>query len=235
MRTKTLLITAALAAAGLVSASAQVYSVNAVGYVNLTIPANGYRIISNPLNGNPDNNLNTILALPQDGSFDGASVYRYNSLTQTYRDTMQWVSGPGWLASAPEDLVVNPGEGFFLQNIAGQPLNITMVGEVPSGTTQNPIQGDSKYTLASALVPRGGQIGYTGLAGSLEFPADTGDSLYIFNYLTQGYEETAQYVEGVGWLHATFPPEGPTINPGEGFFVQKLAPNRNWTMTFTVN
>jgi len=234
MRTKTLLITAALAAAGLVSASAQVFSVNAVGYVNVSVPAGGYAIIANPLNGNPDNNLNTILPLPDE--FVGASIYRFNPATQSYRDTMQWVPGPGWLSSAPEDLVVNPGEGFFLQNVSGSPLNATLVGEVPSGTTQNQILGDNNYQIRSAVVPRGQALGWVGQANTLEFPARTGDSVFLFDPATQQYKETIQYVEGAGWLSGEFPPEGPTIAPGTGFFVQSVAPgNASWTMTFTVN
>jgi len=236
MRTKTLLLTAALSAAGLLPSMAQVFSVNAVGYVNQTIPANGYAIVANPLNGNPDNNLNTILPLPNDGSYDGAGIYRFNPSTQGYRDTMQWVSGAGWLASDPADLVVAPGEGFFLQNVAGSPLNVTFVGEVPSGTTHNPILGSGKYQIRSAIVPKGLPIGWVGLANSLGFPAATGDSLFIFDKNTQSYKDTVQYVDGAGWLSSDYPPEGPTIDPGTGFFVQKVeANNPNWDMTFSVN
>src|SRR5882724_2120301 len=42
MRTKTLLLIAAVAVAGVVASNAQVYSVNAVGYVNKSIPAKGF-------------------------------------------------------------------------------------------------------------------------------------------------------------------------------------------------
>jgi hypothetical protein len=232
MRTKTLLITAALSAAGLLPSMAQVFSVNAVGYVNISVPANGYAIVSNPLNGNPNNDLNTTLPLPD--SFTGASVYRFNPTTQSYRDTMQWVGGVGWLASDPADLIVNPGEGFFLQNVAGVPLTATMVGEVPSGTTANPIRGNNAYQIRSAVVPKGLPLGWVGLANSLEFPADTGDSVFIFDAATQQYKDTVQYVDGVGWLSSDYPVEGPTIQPGTGFFIQKVAPDRSWSMTFNV-
>src|SRR5947207_10303632 len=48
MRTKTLLLTAALAAAGAASAMAQnVYSVNAVGYANVSVPS-GFSMIACP-------------------------------------------------------------------------------------------------------------------------------------------------------------------------------------------
>jgi hypothetical protein len=234
MRTKTLLLTAALSAAGLATSMAQVYSVNAVGYVNQTVPAGGYAILAIPLNGT-NNDINTTIPLPNDGSFDGASIYRFNPATQAYRDTMQWVSGIGWLASDPADLVINPGEGFFMQNVTGSPMPLTFVGEVPQGTLNNPIRGNNAYQIRSSIVPKGGPLGWVGNATTLEFPADSGDSVFIFDSAVQQYKETHQYVEGLGWLHSTDPLEGPTIAPGTGFFVQKVAPDRTWTQTFSVN
>src|SRR5689334_14692664 len=69
MRTKTLLLTAALSAAGLLPSMAQVFSVNAVGYVNQSVPANGLAILAVPLNGNPNNSLNNTLPIPN--GYDG--------------------------------------------------------------------------------------------------------------------------------------------------------------------
>jgi hypothetical protein len=58
MRTKTLLLSAAAMAAGLVSSVAQsnVYSVNVVGYVNQVLPAGTLVAVANPL----DNGTNTL-------------------------------------------------------------------------------------------------------------------------------------------------------------------------------
>src|SRR4051812_38861431 len=51
MRTKTAILTAALVAAGALSSMAQnVYSVNVVGYVNVTLNANKFTMVANPLN-----------------------------------------------------------------------------------------------------------------------------------------------------------------------------------------
>jgi len=236
MRTKTLLLTAALSAAGLLPSMAQVFSVNAVGYVNVTIPAGGYAILANPLNGNPDNSVNTILPLPADSSYDGANIYRFNPATQSYRETMSYVTGPGWLAGDPADLIIAPGEGFFFQNVAGTALNLTFVGEVPAGSpTHNAVVGGNKYSIRSAVVPKGGRLGWEGLAGSLEFPADDGDNVYVFNKATQRYKETYSYVASVGWLHDVDPLEGPDIQPADGFFIQKQAVTRDWKITFAVN
>jgi hypothetical protein len=216
---------------------AQVYSVNAVGYVNITVPANGYAILSNPLNGT-NNSVNTILPLPQDGSYDGASIYRFDPLNQQYLDTIQFLSGLGWLSAADPDPTINPGEGFFLQNVAAQPLNLTFVGEVPAGTLNNPLPAANLYSIRSSVVPKGGRLGWIGQAGTLEFPAEDGDAIYVFNSGTQSYDDTWQYLTGLGWLSATDPnTDGPLINPANGFFVQKgsTATIQNWQQSFSVN
>jgi hypothetical protein len=237
MRTKTLLLTAALSAAGLATSMAQVYSVNAVGYVNQTVPAGGYAILSVPLNGT-NNDINTTIPLPHDGTFDGASIYRFNPTTQGFRETMFFASGPGWLAADPADLIINPGEGFFIQNIAGVPMPLTFVGEVPQGAAlSNPLPGPNRYSIRSSIVPKGGRLGWEGLANSLEFPAENGDALYIFNSATQNYKETYFYAEGAGWFHDIDPLEGPDIQPGTGFYIQKAndATKTAWVQSFSVN
>jgi hypothetical protein len=166
-----------------------------VGIVNLTVPANGYCIIANPLKGNPDNDINTIAPLPEDGTFDGANIYRFDAVNQRYRGTMSFVSSLGWLAEDPADLIIHPGEGFFIQNVASVPMPLCFIGDIPTGApTLNAIQGGNRYTLTAAIVPRGGRVGWEGLAGSLEFPVDDGDSLYIFDCASQRYRETYAYV-----------------------------------------
>ena len=70
MRTKTILLTAAVLAAGLGASVAQsVFSVNAVGYVNVTIRP-GYNLIANPLN-NGGNTVSEVLPPASHGSSPG--------------------------------------------------------------------------------------------------------------------------------------------------------------------
>ena len=63
MRTKTLLLTAFVGALGFTAAQAQVYSVNAVGYVNKSIPA-GFSIVANPLNNGENKGADVFGANP---------------------------------------------------------------------------------------------------------------------------------------------------------------------------
>src|SRR5688572_23815862 len=130
MRTKTLLLTAAVLTAGLAASVAQsVYSVNAVGYVNKSLVA-GYTLISNPLNGT-NNLLSTILPVVADGTF----ILKWNAASQTFSDPSQYYDGLGWLP----DATLNPGEGAFINAPAA--TTVTFVGEVPQGNLTNQISG----------------------------------------------------------------------------------------------
>jgi hypothetical protein len=238
MRTKTLLLTAALVAATSASALAQVYSVNAVGYVNLTVPANGLAILANPLNGT-NNNLNTIIPLG-DGQ-DGVTIYRYDTTLQGYSDPISFVccgEGLGWLSATDPNPTIAPGEGFWIQNPLPTPLNLTFVGEVPQGSLSNPIPGGNQLALRSSMVPQELRLGTNGQPNTLQWPAAEADTIYIFDTATQGYKDPYSFVEGLGWLSASDPdalPDGPMIKVGQGFWSIKAAPAANWNRTFSVN
>src|SRR4051812_11281238 len=73
MRTKTLLLTAALAAVGVSSSMAQVYSVNAVGYVNLSIPK-GFSMIANQFTA-PSYKVSDLIPNPAAGS----TLYKFSN------------------------------------------------------------------------------------------------------------------------------------------------------------
>ena len=235
MRTKTLLLTAALSAAGLATSMAQVYSVNAVGYVNISVPANGLAIVGVPLNGT-NNQLNTTMPLPA-GS-DGCTIYRFDVPSQNYLDAINWFDGFGWFSPTDPTPTVNPGEGIWLQNTTPAPLPVTFVGEVPQGTLNNPIPGGNNLKLASSIKPVAAPIGDTTLPASLLFPAADGDTLFIFDTAIQNYKEAYNYFAGFGWFSANTDdpgPQGPTIPVASGFWTQVPGPGKTWTQTFSVN
>src|SRR2546421_8566425 len=127
MRTKTLLLTAALSAAGALTSMAQVYSANMVGYINLQIPK-GFSMIANQLNASPDNTIATVLA----NAPENTTVYKFVPTPPPahYVTANFSADNPGWI---PNNITLNPGEGCFIGvdgNFAPNGFTATFVGEV---------------------------------------------------------------------------------------------------------
>ncbi len=208
MRTKTLLVTAALGAATVSSAIAQVYSVNAVGYVNTAVKA-GFNLIANPLDAGAGNNtVAKLLAGVADGTivytFSAGSGYSINTL-----DLGEWTN---------PNATLDPGTGFFLRVAADATL--TFVGEVKQGTLTTPLV--TGFNLVASQVPQAGKV-----TTDLGLPVADGDLVYQFNATTQGY--TISTFDLGAW-----DPAEPTIGVGEGFWARKGAA-ATWTRTFSVN
>jgi hypothetical protein len=234
MRTKTLLLTAALSAAGLASSMAQVYSVNAVGYVNVSIPGNNkLAILANPLIGTNDAIGTVIPTAP-----DGTTIYRFNPAAQNYRDSLLYIDGFGWLPGGDDPNPKLPvGEGFWAQN-PGANATLTFVGEVAQGAASNgtQIQGGNKLSLLGSKVPQSARLGNPTTPGTLQYNAADGDTVYQFDTVTQNYKDSSLYIDGFGWLNNSDPSvDGPLIDVGTGFWVQSPGVTRNWDRNFTVN
>jgi len=209
MRTKALLLAAALTAAGIASyAQSNVYSINVVGYVNVTVPANGFGLIANPLNST-NNTIGSLMPnVPADTVF-----YKYNGGYSTYiMDNLDLVWSPDGNAT------LNPGEGGFIKNVTGTPLTITFVGEVLQGSLTNALP--TGFAIRSSKVPQSGLITTT-----LGFPAQADDVVYTYNggYTTYIFDN----------LDLVWSPSEPTINVGQAFFSKKVA-GENWVRNFTV-
>jgi len=213
MRTKTLLLTAALAAAGAASAMAQnVYSVNAVGYVNKSILP-GFNMIHNPLKV-ADNSLQAVIPTAPDqtavytfagGSFSAPYTY--------YTDLGGW-DPPGGAFTF--------GDGIFL--FAPSAFTITFVGEVDQGAPiHNPYPAG--FSIKGSRVPQQGTLTALGLAT----PADN-TAVYPFNAGTQAYDGPFTYYTDLGG----WDPADPTIGIADAFWINAPAAS-DWTRTFSVN
>jgi hypothetical protein len=209
MRTKTLLVTAALSVASIAAAMAQtVYSVNAVGYVKIgPIPANGFFLAANPLSL-PDNSI--ALVLPDVPN--NTVIYKLTGGTfasYTKRPT-------GWTA----DTKLEPGEGFFIQNKTTSELTITFVGEVLQGTQT--VNYPAGFSILGSKIPQAGK-----LETDLGFSAAVGDTVY---QLIGGTYASAKARAGAN----KWPAGEPVIDVGNGFFYQAAAAG-TWSRTFNVN
>ena len=220
MRTKTLLLTAALSAAGVATSMAQVFSVNAVGYVNTVVPAKGLALISNPLDAGANN---TISALFTDAAkVAGLQVYKFvPGPSPTYKIYSYDTEFGEWdRADATTETVV-PGEGVFVRNPAANPLTITFVGEVKQGTLSTPLPAG--LSIVSSQVPQEGTLTDLGYAPS------GADQVYQFDTTKQSY-----YISSYDTEFAEFDNPLKPLKVGEAVFLRS-AKASTWTRTFSVN
>lgn len=215
MRTKTLLLAAAFTAAGIASSLAQsVYSVNAVGYINVTVPAGQYKIVGNQLNSP----TNTVAALFV-GVPENTTVLKWQS-GGFLINPFSTADYDGWADPA---MTISAGEGCFIQAPAGAPVNVTFVGEVIQGTGIT-VPINPGYQIVASKVPQQGAIqsalGYVPVEND-QVLRWSGGGYLIYTYSTADYD---------GWN------EEPILNVGEGVFINSASTgSRNWTRDFTVN
>jgi len=220
MRTKTILLTAAVIAAGAATSMAQVFSVNAVGYVNKTVPGGGYALISNPLKAA----TNTVSALFA-GVPDGFKIYKFTP-GSGYK-IAQFDELEGAFTGEAAGLTVLPGEGVFVQNPLTTPVTVTFVGEVPQGTLTTPLVAG--FQIVSSQVPQAGTVkdlGFVGAPGDKVFQFITNDPVPANN---QKY-----WISTFDDLVNDWDPALKSLDVGEAVFVQKVAAG-TWTRTFNVN
>jgi len=222
MRTKTLVLSALLGVASITGALAagEVYSVNAVGYVNVTI-APGFSMIANPLSA-ATNTVEALFAGVTGGVPDDTTIYKFSSTA-------------GWLPNArtfgawdqPNDTLL-PGEGVFILNPTTAAFQVTFVGEVPQGNLTNALPVG--FSLRSSMVPQAGK-----LATDLKFPtkdalnADVDFTVYRFNVPGKSAGYSVYPYEFGGWSI-----EEPVPAVAEGFFVQ-MPVAAKWVRVFNVN
>ena len=229
MRTKTLLLTAALSVAGIATSMAQaVYSVNAVGYVNTDLVP-GFNLISNPLDNKAagGNTIRNLFTTGIQGTIPNAfTVYHFNPVTDNFESTAYDDIDQAFTGAAA-NVEIKPGTGVFVfvPQSAGN-KRVTFVGEVPQNA-------ESNITVPQGFSIKGSTVPIAGPVTSMNFPAAQGDTIYEWDKAAQAYV-SASYDDLDGTWVRNGQPAVPVIDVGEGFFVFKTA-QAAWTRNFTVN
>lgn len=195
-----------------------VYSLNVVGYVNVTVTGGGtYNLLANPLNNTAGNDLNTLFSGTQT---DTSQILTWDPVLVDFSAVQPSYGGGAW--SANVQLPV--GKGFFYVN-QGATFTQTFVGEVVQGSFTNTISGNGNYNCIGASVPEGGNFtaAITGLT-----PFDT-DQVLKWDSAAVDFSATQPSYGGGVWTPAAL-----TINPAEGFFYVRQGPTIDWVRTFTV-
>jgi len=231
MRTKTVLLSALLGTLGTASLMAQttnVYSLNAVGYINVTCPP-GFSIIADQLAASGGNALSNLLN-NADGHLNGSGVYKWtgSSYSQDFADTDFGDPANGW--DNHGQITLNPGEAAWFQNTASSNIVLTFVGTVPQGTLTNHLS--TGFNMVSSQVPQSGDL-VTGLGLS---NYNNGDAVYVYDTSIHNY--VTYFVDfdfgNSGYQNQWVNNGDPQVAVGQGFWYQASAP-LNWTRNFSVN
>ena len=230
MKTKSLLLTAALSAAGIASSLAQVYSVNVVGYINVDIQP-GLNLVTAQLTGT-NNSINTVLATTTPVMSDNSLLFTWNSGAQTFNNAQVYGSGQ-WYdpdTGALSTATISPGQAAFINNV-GTASKLLVVGTVPTGTL--PVTVSQNLGLYGDPAPVSQNIATNG------FPIDDNDLLFSWNVAGQTYNNALVGAGPQSGGPAWFDPN--TGNPanyapavGEGFVVNHLGATATWNRSFTV-
>ena len=225
MRTKALLLAAAFSAAGIASSMAQanVYSLNVVGYNNLTL-TNGFNLVANQLDLDGTGVNNTIYTTLGTNVPNATRAYAFSGggfvFTTFNAGTLTWI-GSGLAAV---NTALQPGGGVFVSipAAASYPQTVTLVGNVMQGALNTPIA--AAYQLVSSKVP---QLGL--MKTDLGFTPVSTDKVYQFLAGSQTYGGAHTYNAGTGtWLGGE-----PSLAVGESVFLLGHA-GSTWSRNFTV-
>ncbi len=197
-----------------VAAHAQnsVPSVNAAGYIKVSVEEGKFYFLQNPFN-TFDGSQQTLDGVVGTALPDGSTIYLWNATTQTF-DLSNYIEGVGWLPNLP----VSRGSGFFVQPTAGAnpTSNLFLFGEVPGATTAQTTQLllQPGFNSIGFPYPVGTTLGTSGLNAATQEP----DSVYMWNATSQGYEVFNRLdIPGLEWGGA----ESTPIPPGAALFVNK--------------
>ncbi len=224
MRTKALLLTAALGLAGAATSMAQaVYSVNVVGYINLTMKP-GFNLVANQLKASPNNKLDTVL--PAAAIESQVLKFANNNYSSDISDGANWLDAA---SGNPSATTVSPGEGFFFFNPGASDVTATLVGEVTTGNNLT-VALPAGFSLVSSIVPQ--EISLSAANG---FPQVLEAQYLTFNAVTQSYSGLIN--DGAGWLDAnTGDPADAKPAVGQGFFIFNPGNTAlSWSRSFNPN
>jgi len=228
MRTKTLLLAAAVTAAGIAAIQAQsnIYSVNVVGYYNIVLTGGGapnattrYKCVTiqlqNPLIATPT--LNNMVTNAPGGSVLGAHLWvqtgfgGFTGLTD--------FDGTSWAENGDTPLG-GYGAGFMLKNLSASDITVTFVGEVPQGALQNHWTTD--VNLRGSQVPLAG-----GITSNLGF-SNVLQVAQKWNDPGPGWNSQNQYLSvAEGWESGE-----PQLGVGEALVIRGTT--HTWDRTFSV-
>jgi hypothetical protein len=237
MRTK-VLICAAFLAASLASSMAQnVYSLNVVGYVNITIPAGQGTIICNPLDSNMGspagggfNDITNLFTATTGNPQANSIIEAFNPVTANWGSPITYNSiTHKWSSSLP----LGVGQAIYYKNVSTSVATVfTFTGQVQQGTYVNNVFAKSGANMIGSPVPIGG--GLTNSTTVTGLVPNANDLVEVFNGAAPG---GGSWSAQSTWNSVTKKWSADyQIPPGQGFYYKNgsATATLTWTSNFTV-
>jgi len=223
-----MLLSALIGTIGAVSAMAQtnVYSLNAVGYINVTVYP-GFNIVSCPLLASPDNTLNTLLPNTT-GQYRRWQVWTFNPIANPqYAEDIG--VGAAWAGGGAE--TISPGSAVWLYNPSNTTYTVTFVGTVPTGPQSTTLYPTS-FNLVSSAVPVSGDV----VTNSISTFSNGVKRDQVWTYGTVAGQYT-EYLATGNNLKTNWPSGDPILpTVGSGFFYYNAqATNNYWLENYSVS
>jgi len=223
-------------AASLASSMAQnVYSLNVVGYVNVTLPSLQFTAVANPLDasmggtiptGNDMTNLFNINTAPLIAN--GSTIAQFVSSANDYAPSISYV---GLSKKWGSNFSMPPGKAALYYNSGANPVVVTFTGQVPQGTYPVATLPSLQFSLVGSPIPIGGNI--TNSTTVVGLVPSNGDTVATFNSAANDWNASSSWVQlGKKWSSTA----SSTIDVGQGFLYYNAGGSaNNWVSNFTVN
>lgn len=202
-----------------------VYSKNAVGYVNLKL-TNEFSLISVPLLKSSSGSLQIGDLLPTAPLY--TILYFFNPTTQAYDEYTYYGGTDGWrdlLWNDVSTVAIPRGVGLWIGFVTDK-TDLSIVGEVPGASvgTTTVLSLMDGFSLISYPYPVSRKLSETKLGQT--------PSLYDIVYLWDG----AKYLEYTyygtdGWRDGLYAPVDPVLDPGAGFWYFTFSGSKDVTET----
>ncbi len=227
-------------------AHAQVTSVNAVGMVKVSVPAENLLFVSLAFNSD-SSGLDDVIGDQLTGSnspLTSDQVIVWNADSQTYESFWKvdgtgtsfdgkWYLDDGEPTPTPAAIQLEPGSGFWIQNKQEEAQDLVLSGEVPDSQEIVPVQSGLNqvgFPYPVALGINDPEFGITQIANGTDSPL-TADRLIIWDADNKTYTavwlvDNTGFAAFDGFWHYDDGQPTPTraditINPGQGFWFQR--------------
>jgi hypothetical protein len=210
-----------------------VYSLNAVGYINVTLSP-GFNIVSVPLwatdpSGATDNTISNLLGLNTNGQYKKWQIYNWDPTSVPPTFVQESGGANGWANGGTN--TINPGQAVWIENPSnGVSPTVTFVGTVPTGSVTNPIYPG--YNLIGSIVPASGDL----LTNSITLLTNTvtptkKDQIYTYNSIVSNFVQYSAGGSPVAW---SVDPILPSVGTGFWYESQSAATNY-WVENYSVS